>query len=162
APRLIASVLPDVKLIYIMREPVQRAYSHFIHRYEKERFPGQPFRMSFEEFIELDPMVIQSSDYLTQIDKYLEVFPRESLLLLVFEDFTKNPVASLGKVFNFLGIDDHSESIGREQLRENTRESFARNMMRARAVERLQRIPGIKAMRACLPKPVRDQFYTKV
>ena len=132
APQLIASLLPNVKLIYIMREPVQRAYSHFIHRYEKECFPGQPFTMSFEEFMESDPMVIQSSDYLIQIEKYLEIFPRDSLLLLVFEDFTKNPVPSLKKVFNFLGIDDHSESIGRETSPQRSRTFRRRHVANSR------------------------------
>ena len=162
APQLIAALLPNAKLIYIMREPVQRAYSHFVHRYEKERFPGQPFTMSFEEFIQSDPMVIQSSDYLTQIEKYLEFFPRESLLLLVFEDLTKKPVHSLKKVFEFLGIDDHSECIGREDIRANIREQFAEDMLRARVARCIQRIPAMRAMYTCLPKSFRDQLYIKV
>jgi hypothetical protein len=161
-PPLIASLLPSAKLIYIMREPVQRAYSHFVHRYEKERFPGQPFTMSFEEYIESDPMVIQSSDYLTQIEKYLEIFPRQSLLLLVFEDFMKNPIPSLKKVFDFLGVDDQSECIGRETIRANIREQFAEDMLRARVARCIQRIPAMRAIYTCFPKSFRDQLYVKV
>ncbi len=162
APQLISSLIPNTKLIYTMREPVQRAYAHFVHRYDRECFPGQPFTMSFEEFIESDPTIIQSSDYLTKISKYLDVFPIESLLLLVFEEFVEKPAASLRKVFDFLGIDDHSESIANEEIRANTREQFIEDLLRAQIVQRFRRIPGMREIYSCLPKSFRDKLYSKI
>ena len=54
---------PDARLIYLMRHPVDRAYSHYIHRFTKECFQGQPIDRSFEEYVVTDPMCVDSSNY---------------------------------------------------------------------------------------------------
>lgn len=104
-PERMASVAPDAKLIYIMRHPVDRAYSHFVHRYSKETNRDQPFRTSFEQYIEREPVCIDSSRYMMQIDKLLNYYRRDSILFLFLDDLNRDPVGSAQRVFSFLGID---------------------------------------------------------
>ncbi len=104
-PEKIANYMPDIKLIYIIRDPVERAYSHYVHRHVKELFPGKPFRQGFEEFVANDPMCIDSSDYLMQIKQYLRYFSKEQLLVIRFDDLVKSAETVLTQVFLFLSVD---------------------------------------------------------
>ena len=101
----LATTIPNAKLIYVMRHPVERAYSHYVHRYTKEIHPGQPITKGFEEFVATDPMCIDSSDYMQQIEQYLEWFPRESILFLLTETLESDPSELLQETFRFLGVD---------------------------------------------------------
>lgn len=94
----IAAVMPDVKLIYIMRHPVDRAYSHY----------GWEMRhrvtMTFEEAMECDPAIIDASLYMRQIEQYLKHFRREQLLLLTLDDLRNEPDRVLAECQRFLGL----------------------------------------------------------
>jgi len=91
---------PNLKLIYIMRQPVERIISHYTHhllrartRYEKEK-----------EVFEI-PEYINHSRYALQIKPYLELFPKENILLMLFEEYINRPLESLHQIAYHLGID---------------------------------------------------------
>lgn len=110
-PERMRALIPDAKLIYVMRDPVKRSYSHYVHRWAREVHPGEPFTESFSEFVAHDPMCLDSSDYVTQIDRFLEHYPREQLLLLTFEQLVADPRDTLSRVFGFLGVEDISSEM---------------------------------------------------
>ena len=147
APELIAQHVPHAKFIYMLREPVQRTYSHFIHRHEREVFVGKPYRMTFEEFAEHDPVVLYASDYASQVARYLAHFPKNSILPLVFEDFTNDRERALAKVFRFLEVEDLSASLGAQSMHKNSRKVYHADMARARIAASVRRwIPGIRPL----------------
>jgi hypothetical protein len=140
-PERIRATVPDAKLIYIVREPVERAYSHYVHRYSRELHRGEPFRSRFEEFVEREPMCIDSSLFATQIDRYLDHFPREHLLLLRFDRLVESPAPLLERVQRFLGVP--YEDLWREgAIHTNHQRSFLETRVHASATAPLRRIPG--------------------
>ena len=116
-------VLPDVKLIVILRNPVDRAYSnyHYSVRHNKET-------LSFEEGIELeekrcakererlikdpDSITVHYHDnsylakgvYVDQLEEWFRHYDKEQFLILNTEDFRENPQQTLDQVFDFLGV----------------------------------------------------------
>lgn len=91
---------PNVKLLYIMRHPVERAISHYTHHLLKDRtkYPKEV------EIFEV-PTYINHSRYAMQLRPYFELFPRENILLILFEEYIKNPLQTLHQIGSFLEID---------------------------------------------------------
>ncbi len=91
---------PNLKLIYIMRQPVDRTISHYTHHLLRARTKHSKEREVFE-----DPTYINHSRYSVQIRPYLELFPRENILLIVFEEYAKNILSALYQIANHIGVD---------------------------------------------------------
>lgn len=91
---------PKVKLIYIMRDPVERILSHYAHRVVRKRAHKDPCHE-----IKNNPSYVFRSRYYYQLQPFLKIFPRDSILLLIFEDFIADPRSTLCKVAHFLNID---------------------------------------------------------
>ena len=112
APR-IADTVPDAALIAILRDPADRAYSHYWHQRARGRES-----LSFEDAIEaelrgkrpargrLDFRYVDGSRYASQLDEYVARFPREQLLVLVFEQFSAAPEGAMRRVFRHIGVRD--------------------------------------------------------
>lgn len=93
APERIYKLLPDVKLIFVLRNPVDRAYSHYRHNVRI----GQE-TLSFEKAIEKEEERIKNprlkkiysykdrGKYIIQIKRYAEYFPKSQMLFLLAED----------------------------------------------------------------------------
>jgi hypothetical protein len=110
--RLIRRLMPEVKLVLLMRDPVARAWSHARHayRFREANFAGVsvPFDAVPDEawLAHLSSArALACGDYLGQIRRWLEVFPREQLFLGFAEDAASRPEALLREVFAFLGAD---------------------------------------------------------
>lgn len=113
-PERISRCLPDVKLIWIFREPVARTYSHYWHAACRGKE-----RLSFETAIGREQERVQRnflrgyakrSRYAEQVERYLQFFPKEQMLFLLFEDLVRNPPAVLNRLLTFLGVDAVFES----------------------------------------------------
>ncbi len=93
--------LPEVKMIFILRNPVDRIYSWYWHQVRL----GNEDR-SFEEAIEEGDYI--DSSYLEQI-KYFEDFPDEQKRVVIAERFWENPMRIVKELYDFLGADDDFE-----------------------------------------------------
>lgn len=99
-PERIARVLPDVRLIYTMRDPVERmrsAYAHALANGTRHR--------SIDEALLTDARFADASRYAMQIEQYLRHFDRSQLLLLFSDDIAERPAEVMRRVFSFLGVD---------------------------------------------------------
>lgn len=160
-PQRIAEVLPNVRLIYVVRHPVDRAYSHYVHRYTKELYPGKPILVGFDKHIEADPMCIDSSLYMVQIEQYLRFFPVSSLLVLNTDELTKPFLReTLRKACVFLGIDDRShDMLSLPAKARNDTPSFLDATIKTQVGLHLRRIPFLGSMAdALVPKVAREYF----
>jgi hypothetical protein len=103
---------PDVRLIAILREPVARAYAHFMGR----RRDGLERRTAFADVVrdELSrplPDDVAFGSYLGCgryhhfLSGYFDRFPRERIRIYLYEDLQTNPTALMADVFAFLGVD---------------------------------------------------------
>ena len=99
-PARIAAHLPDVRLVYVVRDPVARIRSHYQTRAaegsEKEPFAAAVFSNS---------IYLDYSRYALQIEQYLEHFPREQLLVITSEDLRAAREPTMRRVYEFVGVD---------------------------------------------------------
>jgi hypothetical protein len=109
--RLIRRLMPDVKLIFLMRDPISRAWSHARHnfRYHEVNFAGWqgdfadvPAERWCANFTHDWPL--GSGDYLGQLQRWLSVFPREQAYVDFYESIGDRPEALLRELFSFLGV----------------------------------------------------------
>jgi hypothetical protein len=90
----------NVKLITCLRNPVERAYSHYLYYRSQERslFP-------FLEALEKNKVFIDNSLYFTYLKEFFKNFPKENILVLIYEDIQKNPLKFIQNIYKFLGVD---------------------------------------------------------
>ncbi len=123
APGRIASVLPNVKLIALLRNPIDRAYSHHwlevkgsyesltfeeAIRSEQERIAGERDKMISDEdyhsFKYRRFSYLTRGIYIDQIEYWLSFFPRDQFLFLKAEDLYSHPAAVVRQTLEFLGV----------------------------------------------------------
>lgn len=107
---VIARDLPDARLVAILRNPIDRAYSHYWMNRSMDtetRPPGvalaealDPTRTEPPKFPYLD-----RGRYLTQLQRVCDHYPRERLHVLLFEDLVSRPEETFSTLCGFLGID---------------------------------------------------------
>ncbi len=102
-PKRIYAHNPDVKLVAILRDPVNRMYSQYCMYHRTARFDE-----SFPEFIhQCFHDVVARSRYMPQIKRYLAFFQRRQLKIYFTEEFYVNRQATMDDLFNFLGVKSH-------------------------------------------------------
>lgn len=113
APPRIHEYVPDAKLIAILRNPVDRAYSAFLHLVRDGRETTRDFREALqreEERIAAGWEHIwhykNMGRYYEQVKRYTDTFGRDRVRVFLYKDFRTNPTEMLGKVFRFLGVED--------------------------------------------------------
>lgn len=103
--RFIRRVMPDVRLILILRNPIDRAWSHALmdlvsrtgRRFEE--VPDWEFLAHFQT-----AAAWRNGLYASMLERWRSVFPSEQLLVAFFEDIHQRPRALLEQVFSFIGV----------------------------------------------------------
>jgi len=95
--RLKAAV-PQPKLVYVMRHPIDRLVSHYIHQWSEG-----VISCDINQAIDRYPELINYSCYGMQITPYLEEFGPEAVLPVFFDDLKKNKNRALNRVGEFIG-----------------------------------------------------------
>lgn len=129
-PERIYRLLPEVKLIVLLRNPVERAYSHYQHNRrlnrepltfdkalesEDERIAGEEKKMSDNpKYCSYNHPVFSYKRrglYAEQLKRWLQYFPREQLLIIKSEDFFDNPKLITDQVCEFLGLKPYENGV---------------------------------------------------
>jgi hypothetical protein len=103
--RFVRAVMPNVKLIFLMRNPIERAWSHALMNLVTE--PGRAVNdVADAQFLaHFDSGASRvRGDYQTILDNWLAVFPRSQLFIGLFDDLTTRPRHLLTEIFSFLKI----------------------------------------------------------
>jgi len=101
APQRIRAQCPEAKLLVCLRNPIDRAYSHYWFNrgvYGREPRP-------FEEAIRVQRFYIEMGCYADQLERYLEWCAREQLHVVLFDDIPDHPEEVVQRTLRFLGID---------------------------------------------------------
>ncbi|MCP4614554.1 MAG: sulfotransferase domain-containing protein [Planctomycetes bacterium] len=104
APERIKETLGNVKIIIIIRNPIERAYSSYGKGLRENHWS-----CSFEQFIEANlDYCIDRGMYYTQIERYLRVFPKQNICVKIYKDIAKDPCKYIQGIYSFLGVNsDH-------------------------------------------------------
>ena len=92
---------PYAKIIILLRDPVSRCYSHYWHSVRTGRA-----MFSFEDTIRvMQGNIIERSLYKEQIERFLQFFPAENVLFLLFEEMVQDIKGVTEEVCRFLGVE---------------------------------------------------------
>lgn len=108
APERAATYNPGFKIIAVLRDPVERAFSNHLHEIRIGHFKGDD--LSFEAGLENNPMYIEQSFYCSWLKNWYAKLPKAQILVLFLEEIKQNPVTEARKIYNFLDIDPDHES----------------------------------------------------
>ena len=112
APSRIRHYIPEAKLIAILRDPAERAYSQYCFACLAGREP-----LSFVQALRAEEERIQNGYdwlyhyknfgfYYTQLKRYYEIFERDQLRVYLYDDLKDNPIGVVQDIFRYLGGDD--------------------------------------------------------
>lgn len=100
-PRKMASLIPDAKLIYVVRDPVERAISHYTHNIAKRRE-----KRDVQHALQPDSIYIKTSSYHYQIFPFLDYFSLRNILIVDSFELMHDTESVLLKIFGFLNVSE--------------------------------------------------------
>lgn len=113
AAEKIKNQVPDAKLIAILRNPVDRAYSNFLHLVRDGREPIHDFRAALaqedqrrSEGWSVSWLYRDKGYYGVQLERYLAHFSRAQFRCYLYEDYDDDPDATVRDIYRFLEVDD--------------------------------------------------------
>jgi hypothetical protein len=150
-PERIARTLPDVRLVYVVRHPIDRIVSHYRQAAVHWGHEG-----TIDEMVrDKAGAYVGASRYARRIDRYLEHVPRERMHVIVSEELYANRDRELGRLFDFLGVpttvppaateDEHNSAADRRQT--------------SGVIARLRETRAYGRLRPLVPAGVRDRLW---
>lgn len=152
-PRMMA-LMPEAKLVYVMRHPIDRLVSHYIHQWTKN-----VMRCDINDALDRYPELINYSRYSYQLEPYLKAFGRGSVLPVFFAALKQEPQRELERIARFIGYQGPvgwEEGLGSQNV----------------SAERIRRFPGYRFIvdsppmaflrRALVPQSVRDMVKARL
>lgn len=92
---------PDIKLIMVLRNPINRAFSAY------KKFIADKYKISFDEAIKRFPNLINYGLYYKQIENYLRYFSMNSMFIAIYEkEIVDDNDTYIERLFNFLNVDN--------------------------------------------------------
>ena len=138
-PERMASLVPDARLIYIVRDPLARIAAHWVHNFSKRREKGD----LKATLMHPNTSYLVRSQYHMQLQQFLRYFDREQILVFQQSDLRDDRAAMLRRVFEFVGVDPDFTHPRFEQERHQT----SRKLRSTRAAARLDRASRSRAGR---------------
>lgn len=165
-PERAASLVPGARIVYMVRDPIDRIVSQYLHRFGE----GKERRSLDEALADIgraEPAMslVYRSMYFMQLERWLACFPARNVLVVAQEELLGNRVETLRRVFAFLGIDEtfHHErfaalsNVSREKRAPTRLEAWLRQRRAASTARRLPRVvraPGRRVLNALNRDPL--------
>jgi hypothetical protein len=122
APRAVQQEVPEAKIVAILRNPVDRAFSN----YTQHRWQGRE-TLTFEAAVAAGPERVSSgwapfwdyramSNYGEQLDRWYSRFPRDQIKIIFFDDLISDQGSTIADLFRFLDVRDMELSVVRGQV----------------------------------------------
>ncbi len=156
--RRIRENLPGCKLIFLIRDPVERAHSHYWFRVRsgrESRTCAEALRDEQRSPDDPNCYLIRYGQYAEQLRRYFDAFEREQILVMRFSALTRTPEASLRSVQEFLGVSPRVTTLPNSNPAYEVRSTVLQD-----AVRRLtsDRGPITQSLRAVVPSKIRYQL----
>ena len=107
APENIRRHIPEVKIIAMLRNPVQRLYSRYLHLCRDGRQPKE----DVYEILNRDSIWWKRKDfvfegfYARHLSRYIRLFPKDNIKVILYDDFRKDNQGVMKEIFDFVGAD---------------------------------------------------------
>lgn len=160
-PERIVETLPDVRLVYLVRNPIERARSDYLHY----RFPVRgratqhvvAERRPIGQALLENEIYLDTSRYAMQLEQYLDLVLRERILIITTDSLARDRVQTMRKVFAFIGVDPDR---GPDAFEEEFNRTDSLRVPRP-TFERLSAIPLADKLVALLPMKVRREVKSR-
>jgi hypothetical protein len=107
----IAARIPGARILMVLRDPVDRLFSQYL-----DNLTSGQVRVSFRDYIEaalrhrsgllgIYRPSLEFGEYCEQVKRYLRLFPRERIHIVLYDDFRQSPAECLSGIFRFLDVD---------------------------------------------------------
>jgi hypothetical protein len=150
-PDRIAEFDPQARLVYVMRDPVDRAISHYWHSVRWDRQ-----RLSPEEALRTDPQYREVSYYAMQLRPYLDTFGRDQVYTLTMESLSRDPLGTVRSLLEWLGLDPEQLASPEQQIQHNkTPEVEIERLKRFAPLERIRWSKPYRMIRPLVPASIR-------
>jgi hypothetical protein len=161
AAERIARHTPDARLIYLMRSPVDRAYSHYVQEVKTAQNLGRSWadRPTFEAALAASSVYLDSSDYALQLQQYRRYFRSDQILPLLFEDLVDAPARVLTGVLDFLGLDAKISLLDEGTIAANRASDHFERHTRKTLTRALRASPLGRLGRRLAPRSVRERLW---
>jgi hypothetical protein len=148
-PDRMADLVPDARIVYVVRHPIDRMRSHYLQHLEL----GQETRPAARAF-QVDDGYLNSSRYAFQLAAFERRFATEQFLVVTSEALRDDRRATLARVFAFLGVDADvpDAALGREHHVSEDK------VVRPPRINALKRMPLYHALGRMTPRPVRELY----
>lgn len=108
APNLIHETIPNAKIIILLRDPIERAFSHYLKQISSGSETGT-FSDSIKKALNAKPdysgLIIETGFYYEQVKRYFKIFGKENIKIIIFEEFIKNTKSQFQEILDFLQVD---------------------------------------------------------
>ncbi|WP_107671156.1 sulfotransferase [Cyanothece sp. BG0011] len=139
--------LPEAKFIYVMRHPINRLVSQYIHEWSQ-----RVISLEINESLDHHPELIEYSLYTKQLQPYFDAFGQDRVLPIFFERMLTTPQTELEKICRFIGYTKHPQ--WDEEL--NASNVSSERMIKSAWRDAIVEAPGLKELRRLLiPKSFR-------
>jgi Sulfotransferase domain len=136
-----SSLIPGARLIFMVRDPLDRALSHYLHNVAG----GYEHRPLDVALADPDSAYVYRGMYAMQLEPYLERFPVERVELVTQEELSSEREATMRRVFSFLAVDAGFSS---PQFSREWETGTGKRTGRYRVLDRAVRLPGLRALDA--------------
>jgi len=151
-PERMYSVVPEARLIYIVRDPVDRIASHYVH----ECYKGREKQSISKALTDLEyNHYVLCSKYYMQLGQYLNCFPPSSILIMTLEDLYRDRHRTLQTVFRFLEVDDAFCHQGFSEVLYKSDDKKRKSLVG----EFASRVPGRRLVKSLLPSRLVRAYY---
>lgn len=149
----IYEVNPNAKILYIVRDPVLRAYSHYKHRMEEAVISGGK-TVNFKDFLQSDDEILISGKYYYQIKKYYDLFGSTNVHICNFDDLIKDPIMVMSYVQIFLDIKSEFKTV-KEAIDNNISGSSLLDSAANKTIDRYRHTLIINFLVKLMPEEIR-------
>ena len=143
--------LPEVRLIYLMRDPIERIVSQYIHEWSQREVRG-----TLEQAVRQHSRYLAYSCYARQLDPFLRHFGAARILPLAFERMVLRPDSVLAEVCGFLGDPSPEPAVWGPEL--GIQNPSAQRLRRSGLRALLRSLPGARPLVRRLPPPLRQSL----
>lgn len=158
----IAKILPNARLMICLRDPAERAFSSYLNLARHGEFNG-----TFEDALDAIPELLDNGRYGVHIERYLDRFDRDQVLMAHFDDLRADPQRFIDTVTQFLGVSPlaltdelakpaRRAAAARSQLVTKVTKRVATVARRAGLVRMIGRIKGSRTVRRALYRELGD------